>query len=257
MAFHGHTLIWNTWIPAWVTSGGYSRDSLFGVMRSHIMTVVGRYKGKVASWDVLNEMLDYWPGTTLQTSFWLTQLGPEYMDSAFVWAHRADPAAKLYVNENLTEFGSPKTDALFAMVQGMRSRGVPIDGVGFQMHAPLGHPSYPAYNTYKTDPISSIVGETFARFANAGFDIRITEFDAELADTAGLAALEKQGQVYRDVLDACLRVSRCHEMTTWGMTDKYSWIPVTRPGYGRALPFDAAYQAKPAFDSLLARLGLP
>ena len=257
MTFHGHTLIWGSWIPTWVTSGGYSRDSLFGIMRSHIMTVVGHFRGKAASWDVLNEMLDNWPGTTVKSSFWLDQLGPAYMDSAFVWAHQADPSAKLYIDDYFTEFSSPKADALFALVQGMRSRGVPIDGVGFQIHASTAHPSYPDYGVYASNPISSDVRSTFARFANAGYDIRITEFDAEVADSAGQAALTKQGQVYRDVLDACLSVSRCKELTTWGMTDKYSWIPGSRPGYGRGLPFDSNYQAKPAFDSLMARMARP
>ena len=75
MKFHGHTLIWGSWIPTWVTSGGYSRDSLFGVMKSHITTVVTRYKGQAQSWDVLNEMLDNWPGTTVKPSFWLDAAG--------------------------------------------------------------------------------------------------------------------------------------------------------------------------------------
>jgi endo-1,4-beta-xylanase len=257
MKFHGHTLIWGDWIPTWVTSGGYSRDSLFGVMKSHITTVVTRYKGQALSWDVLNEMLDNWPGTTVKPSFWLTQLGPEYMDSAFVWARRADPGAKLYIDDYFTEFSGQKQETFFALVQGMRSRGVPVDGVGFQMHLSTAHPGWPGYDVYKTNPIGAQVYNTFVRFANAGYDIRITELDAEVADTDGPLALEKQGQVYRDVLDACLRVSRCKELTTWGLTDKYSWIPAGRPGFGRGLPFDASYRPKPAFDSLLARLGRP
>jgi endo-1,4-beta-xylanase len=257
MKFHGHTLIWGSWIPTWVTSGNYTRDQLYALMKDHITTVVTRYRGKALSWDVLNEMLDNWPGTTVKPSFWLDHMGPEYMDSALVWARRADPGAKLYIDDYFTEFPGQKSDFFFNFVQGFRARGVPLDGVGFQMHISAGHPTWPGYSTYNQNPIGAEFQATLQRFANAGYDIRITELDVEVPDTAGTAFLQKQGQIYRDVLDGCLKVSRCKEMTTWGFTDKYSWIPSVRPGLGRGLPFDANYGKKPAFDSLMARLSRP
>jgi endo-1,4-beta-xylanase len=95
------------------------------------------------------------------------------------------------------------------------------------------------------------------RFADAGFDIRITEMDVAIPDTGGTATLAAQGAVYRDILNACLNVSRCIELTTWGFSDRFNWVPTSFPGYGRALPFDSNYQPKAAVDSLLARLRRP
>jgi endo-1,4-beta-xylanase len=246
MAMHGHSLVWYSWNPTWVTNGGYTSDQLRAILKDHITTVVGRYKGKIVSWDVVNEPIEE-SGNGLHSSFWMDHLGPEYIDSAFVWAHRADPAAKLYLNEWATETIGPKSNAILALAQALKGRGVPIDGVGFQMH--LSH--------FWPHPTSEQMQTNLIRFSNAGFDIRITELDSDIADTAGTAALIEQAVVYRNVLDACLRTPRCLEVTTWGFTDKYHWVPQQFPGYGRALPFDANYQPKPAFDSLIVRLGRP
>lgn len=249
---HGHTLIWGQWIPGWVTGSSYTQAQLWAVMKSHITTVVTRYAGKIKSWDVVNEAIDdaacFQNACGLQSTFWLTQLGPAYIDSAFVWAHRADPAAKLYINEYRTETANNKSDFLLALVNGLKARGVPINGVGFQMHL---------IGQYFPWPSTAQVQANFQRFADAGFDIRITEMDVMIPDTGGAATLAAQGTVYRDMLSACLNVARCSELTTWGFSDKYSWVPSSFPGYGRALPFDANYQPKAAFDSLLARLGQP
>ena len=247
MVIHGHSLSWYSWIPTWVTNGGYTNDQLRQIMKDHITTVVGRYKGKIASWDVVNEPIEE-SGNGLHPSFWIDHLGPEYIDSAFLWADRADPAAKLYLNEYNTERVALKADALLALATGLKSRGIPIDGVGFQMHTLHFWPH----------PTSAEIQTLFARFANAGFDIRITEMDVDIADTAGTAGLIAQAKAYSAILDACLKQPRCKELTTWGFIDKYdNWIHVAFPGWGRALPFDANYQPKPAFDSLLARLARP
>jgi len=252
MAFHGHHLAWFQWIPTWVTAGGYTDAQLRAILKDHITTVVGRYAGKAVSWDVVNEVIDdagCWQNNCgLQPSFWMIHLGPEYIDSAFVWAHRADPAAKLYINDYRTETINNKSDTLLGLARALKARGLPIDGVGFQMHL-LGQ-STPW-------PTSAQVQANFQRFADAGFDIRITEMDVAIPDAGGVAVLAAQATVYSDILNACLRVSRCTELTTWGFSDRYNWIPISFPGYGRALPFDVNYQPKPAFSSLLTRLGQP
>lgn len=247
MTIHGHSLVWYSWIPTWVTAGGYSDAQIRDILRDHIMTVVGRYRGKIASWDVANEVIDNQQCCSLQRSFWLDRLGPEYIDSAFVWAHRADPAAKLYLDDYATELINPKSNALLALAVALKSRGVPIDGVGFQSH--ILH-VFPA-------PTSAQIQANFARFANAGFGIRITEMDVDVSDAGSTTTLASQGATYAAVLDACLRVPRCTELTTWGFTDRFNWVPQQFPGFGRAMPFDANYRPKPAFDSLRVRLGNP
>jgi endo-1,4-beta-xylanase len=242
MVIHGHTLVWHESLSDWVTNGSYGKAQLLAILKDHITTVVGRYAGKVASWDVLNEGV-IWNGA-MRPDVWLNTIGPEYVDSAFVWAHRADPSAELFYNDFGIEGPGEKTDSVLALVTRLRARGVPVDGVGFQFHA---FPDGPI-------PSASTVRATFARFANAGFDVRVSEMDVMISDNAGPSALVQQAVVYRDVLDACLRQARCTGFMTWGFTDLYSWIPRSWPGYGRGLPFDTAYAPKPAFDSLAARL---
>lgn len=244
MTVHGHTLVWYQSLPAWITGGTFTKAQLLQVLEDHITTVVGRYRGRIASWDVVNEVADG-QAAPLRSSIWLQVIGPEYIDSAFVWAHRADPAAKLYLNDTHAEGVNPRSDAILSLVRGLRARGIPIDGVGFESHLTLTPPP----------PAATDLQTNFARFANAGFDVRVSELDVRIADTAGVAALTAAAGIYRDALDACLRLgSRCTGVTTWGFTDRYGWIPSAYPGFGRALPFDENYQPKPAYDALITRL---
>jgi endo-1,4-beta-xylanase len=247
MAIHGHTLVWDESLPAWITGGTFTKAQLLKVLAGHIATVVGRYRGKIASWDVVNEVVD---GTTapLRNTIWLQVIGPEYIDSAFVWTHRADPGTKLYLNETHAEGVNPKSNAVLSLVQGLRARGIPIDGVGFQAHFTLSPPP----------PTASDLQTNFARFATAGFDVRVSEMDVRIADTTGASALTTAATIYESTLDACLRLgSRCAGFTTWGFTDRYSWIPSAYPGFGRAMLFDENYQPKPAVGALIARLQQP
>jgi endo-1,4-beta-xylanase len=242
MVVDGHNLVWDEALPGWITSGSFTRASLLAVLHDHIATVVGRYRGKIANWDVVNEVV-IWNGT-LRPGIWLNTIGPEYIDSAFIWARRADPTAKLYLNEYQIEGENQKSDSVLALVERLRARGVPIDGVAFQAH------SFPASPL----PSEDSVRVNFARFAKAGFLIRISEMDVMIPDTAGPGALVAQAVVFRDMLDACLLQPQCAGFTTWGLTDRYSSIPSAWPGFGRGLPLDSAYLPKPAFDSLVARL---
>ena len=241
MAIHGHCLVWHLLLPTWITGGNFTKPQLLAVLKDHITTVVGRYKGKIESWDVVNEAVG--EDGSLRSSIWLTTIGPAYIDSAFVWAHGADPAAKLYLNDNSAEWLNGKSDSVLKVVKALKARGVPIDGVGFQTHFSM------------TPPAASSIRSNFDRFAKAGFDIRVSEMDVRIAN--GLPGLQAQAVIYRDVLDACLLLPRCKGFTTWGFTDRASWIPYFYIGFGRGLPLDSAYRPKPAFDSLAARLQRP
>src|SRR5262249_44171652 len=202
--------------------------------------------GKKGGWEVANEVVGG-PRRLLHT-LGVQVIGPGYIDSAFVWAHQADPAAKLYLNENHAEGSGPKADAVLALAQGLRARGVPIDGIGFQAHFTLTPPP----------PAAADLQANLARFAAAGFSVRVSEMDVRVADAAPAGVLDQEATIYHDMLDACLRLgSRCTGFTSWGFTDKYSWIPKFYPGYGRALPFDASYQSKPADAALVTRLQQP
>ena len=133
---HGHTLTWHQQNPAWLTSGSFSRSELIDILTNHIATTVGRYRGVVSMWDVVNEAIG--DDAVVRPSIWTTGIGADAFDLAFFAARAADPNAKLYINDYNIEGPSQKSDALYSLVSGMVARGVPIDGVGFQTHRTLG-----------------------------------------------------------------------------------------------------------------------
>lgn len=243
----GHNLVWYMQNPAWLTDGDLTRDQAIAVLRDHIHTVVGRYRGKIAQWDVVNEAFNDLDGT-LRNTIWLQRIGVEYLELAFRFAHEADPRAKLYYNDFLSESSPPKFEAILALVTELKARGVPIDGVGFQAHA--------FYGVGCTGCVTTLA-EQMARVAAAGFDVAITELDAGLPQPTTPALLEQQAQFYGDVVAACRAVRRCRTIVTWGFTDKYSWIPSFMPGRDDALPFDRMYEPKPAYFAIRRALTAP
>ena len=242
MRVHGHTLLWHMQAPAWIQAPTQTRETMLAAMKEHIETVVGRYKGRIASWDVVNEVIST-NQTGLRPTFWISIAGPDIIDSAFVWARRTDPAAKLYINDFAVEGINPKSDSLVAFASRLKARGVPIDGIGLQAHFMLNAPSF-AQQKANMD-----------RIAAAGFDIRVTELDVRLPD--GTDNLAAQAAIYANTMEACRAQPRCKAVTIWGISDKYSWIPAFFPGFGRALPFDANFQPKPAYTSLRDVLARP
>jgi endo-1,4-beta-xylanase len=171
--------------------------------------------------------------------------GTRYVEEALRWAHSADPAAKLFYNDYDAETINTKSDAIYAMAKDFRSRGVPLDGIGFQAHINL---------TFDDPKILGSFATNLKRFSNLGLEIHITELDVAL-DSNDAKSLQTQAAVYRKVAETCLRNPSCRVLQTWGFTDKYSWIPKYSKGrQGWALPYDATYQKKPAYDSMLRAL---
>jgi endo-1,4-beta-xylanase len=211
------------------------------VLRGHIRTVVGHYRGKVTEWDVVNEAID--DKGAMRDSVWMRVIGPDYIDLAFQWAHEADPDAKLYYNDYELEYPGAKADAVAALVRGLVDRDTPIDGVGFQAH-----------QLTVRKPTPTTFEAALRSYADLGLDVAITELDVGIYLPAKPANLEEQAVIYRDALATCLAVSRCRTLVTWGYTDKYSWIPGELAGFGDALPFDAAYRPKPAAKALRTEL---
>ena len=230
----GHTLVWHV-LPDWVADGDHRPAEMREILRRHVLTTVAHWRGRIDSWDVVNEVL----GTdrALRDSVWLRTIGPDYVADAFRWAREADPGARLLLNDFAVEGINPKSDRLYQFVKDLRARGVPIDGIGFQTHvAGLRLP-----DTFEAN---------LRRFADLGVQIAITEFDVRLPLPATAAALDAQGRVYARALRACLQLTACRSFTTWGLTDQYSWVDHDFPGQGAALPFDRSYQRKPAYWSL-------
>lgn len=239
MAVDGHILIWESWLPSWIATGAFTKTALLDIEKDYITTVLTKYP-TVRQWAVVNEAIK-WDGTCCESGKWYDTIGPEYIDSAFVWAHRASPNAFLYINDYSVEGTNAKSDGLLAFASALKSKGVPINGVGFQDHA------FPAYY-----PVPASMQANLARFIAAGFTVKITEFDFLQSNTAPNWITQAVG--FRDALNVCLNLyPGCDEFTSWGGVDK--WQAVQFAGYGRATAIDSAYAKKPALDSLVARMG--
>ncbi len=275
MKVRGHTLVWHRQNPRWLTEGKHTSAELADILERHIKTVVGHYRGKIFAWDVVNEAFDELHPGELRSTLWRDQpgittasscepratsnqapseRGPRssnqsysYIERCFRWAHEADPQALLFYNEAEAEVVNPKSDAIYAMVRDFRQRGVPIDGVGFQMHVANMHAD-----------VASI-SANIQRFTALGVQVHITEMDVALpVDASGNARpedLQLQADIYRQIAGACvshrLSYSGCTAIQTWGFTDKYSWIGShSKKTEGAALLFDSDYRAKPAYDAV-------
>lgn len=241
MKTRGHTLVWHEQLPSWLIEGRWTRDELIAILREHITTVVGRYRGRVAAWDVLSEAID--DDGSHRDTFWLRGLGPDYMELAFQWAHEADPAALLFYNDYGGEGAGPKADAIYALARGLVQKGVPIHGVGLEMH--VGQDWHPA---------PAEVAANMQRLADLGLQAHITEIDVKIRNPATERDLVAQARIYRKMLEVCLSADNCKSFTFWGFTDRYSWIPEFFPGWDSALIFDRSYRPKPAYREILNSL---
>jgi endo-1,4-beta-xylanase len=243
MQVRGHTLVWHESLPAWLTKGAYTRDDAAGILHEHIDTVMKHFKGKLLLWDMVNESIAYSPPYGPQPSFWRDTIGPDYVDMAFRWAREADPDVKLFYNDTGGEGLGAKSDAVYNLVKGMLDRGVPLDGIGLQMHVSLtGAPS----------PAS--VSANLQRLALLGLEIHITEMDVRVPSPATAANLAEQAAIYQGLVSACLMNAKCQALLTWGVSDANSWIPGAYPGFGSALLFNEQFQPKPAYQAVSAAL---
>jgi len=221
----GHTLVWHSQLPGWVSSIG-DANTLRSVMNNHITTLMNHYKGKIYAWDVVNEA--FADGSTAhRSSVFQNLLGNGFIEQAFRTARAADPAAKLCYNDyNIENWSDAKTQGVYAMVRDFTSRGVPIDCVGFQSHFGTGGPP----SSFQT---------TLANFAALGVDVQLTELDIASASPTA----------YANTVKACMNVSRCAGITVWGIRDSDSWRSGSNP-----LLFDGNGNKKPAYDAVLSAL---
>jgi endo-1,4-beta-xylanase len=231
-----HTLVWHSQLPDWLTSRQWTASELRAVLKNHITTEVRHYRGKVYSWDVVNEAFN--EDGTYRETLWYKTLGPGYIADALRWAHEADPHARLYLNDYNIEAVGPKSNAYYALAKDLKAQGVPLDGIGFQTHLALQY-GYP-----------SSLEDNLRRFSALGLDTALTEVDIRMQLPATEEKLAEQASWYGSLTKACLAVRRCVGLTIWDYTDKYSWIPAFFPGEGAALPWDEQLKPKPAYQAL-------
>jgi endo-1,4-beta-xylanase len=251
MKVRGHNLVWHSQVPNWVTNPSvpWTTAALNQVLSDHIANVVGHYKGQIYAWDVVNEPFN--DDGTIRSTIWYDSPGIGFagegtrtIEQALVWAHAADPAAKLFVNEYGAETMNAKSGAVYAMAQDFVTRGVPLAGIGLELHI---DPSFDSTGTLAS------LSQNIQRLGALGLEVHFTEVDVRLPDSSA-ASLTMQAKTYQDLLTVCLAQPSCKAFQTWGFTDKYSWIPSFFTGFGWALPFDQNYAKKPAYTSLLQKM---
>lgn len=245
MQIKGHALVWHNQLPGWVNNLT-DEASVRAAMLTHIEEVMAHYRGKVYAWDVVNEAWND-DGSAMRDSIFFRTLGPGYVDEAFIAARAADPDAKLYYNDFDAENLSVKSDAVYEMVKGMLERGVPIDGVGLQMHVriPDNEPS-----------IDELI-QNMQRIADLGLEVVVSEIDVRLCNGE---TQEQQAARYHDIVRVCLAQPGCTEVTVWGVGDADSWLnAASAPGCPDGetpypLLWDDAYQKKPTYHAFMDAL---
>ncbi|SEU34001.1 endo-1,4-beta-xylanase [Stigmatella erecta] len=237
----GHTLIWGNSLPAWLTGRTWTRAELIQVLETHIATVVGRYRGRIPEWDVVNEA--FLDDGSWRPNLWLTTIGTEYIALAFQAAHRADPSAKLFYNDYNIERINAKSTAVYSLARSLQEQGVPLHGIGMQAHVT---PNY--------YPSQAQLEAVLSRLEQAGLEGQLTELDvslAKLTDTPDAEKFELQAQIYQGLVAACQARPGCTRITTWGITDKYTYLGST----GVPLLFDTQYAPKRAMEVTQRILG--
>jgi endo-1,4-beta-xylanase len=238
----GHTLVWHNQNPAWLTEDAFTPRQLRAILREHITETVRHFRGRIWHWDVVNEIFN--DDGTWRDTIWLRNLGPGYVADAFRWAHRADPAARLYVNDYNNEGVNAKSDAYYRLIRQLRAEGVPVQGYGIQGHLAVQY-GFPG------DTLQNL-----RRFERLGLDTAFTEVDVRMPLPVDAIKVQAQAQGFTTLLQACLLSKRCVSYTLWGFTDRYSWVPGVFRGEGYATPLEEDYTRKPAYYAIRDTLTL-
>ncbi len=203
-------------LPDWLKNGNFSRDELINILHDHISTVVGRYKGRIHMWELVNEYnwMSYYQHWNLD--FWKNHIGPDYVEMAFAWAKQADPGAFLLLDEpELEDRSHPIRSAMitntYNLTASLLDKAVPIDGIAIQGHLLLN----------SSAPTAVGFAETLERFEELGLDVYITEFDVNLANIPGSQEERKeyQAELYRIMLQTCLQSEACKGFVTFEFSD--------------------------------------
>jgi len=238
LGFRGHCLVWHGFQPRWFMN--LKGDDLRNVIVDHITTTLTHYRGKIDTWDIVNEAIDdssTGNGWTMRNTFLYKEV-PDFVDVAFKTAREVDPEVKLFYNDYNNEgtpFNVNKTLSVYNFVKDMVERGVPIDGVGIQFH--VGTKDYPTYEA---------VMEVMAKYAELGLEVQITEMDVVCNNGNTPEEFEKQAEVFGIALRACLDSPNCTAFLIWGLADHFSWRIGAYPTI-----FDDNLLPKPAYYTLL------
>lgn len=224
MAVKGHGFLSGCCNPSWLTQIT-APDQLRAALTTHFKTIMTRYAGTMDRWDIATEVFSTFGGTGLEQNYFYKVLGPDYLAEAFRIAHAAAPNAKLFLNESLAEYYPAKRKELYDLVADLVAKGVPISGVGLEMHET------------QIGPEAGVITDIVKSYKALGLEVVITELDVHVLDS------EAQAQIYGSVI-AEARAAGIRDISFWGFTDKhlYTWVPGAKP-----LMLDESYNVKPAF----------
>ncbi len=264
MFIHGHTLVWHSQLAPWFKAINDSTEMAIA-LENHIKTIVSRYKGKIDSWDVVNEALN--EDGTLRNSVFLNTYGEDYLAQAFKWSFEADPNADLYYNDyNMTN--PDKRNGAIKMIKAIQDKGIKVDGIGMQGHWSLDSPSI------------EVIEESILAYAALGVKVAITELDINVLpnpwDLVGAEVSQnfensekmnpypkslpdsiqtKFTKRYQDIFKLFLKhQDKISRVTFWGLSDNHTWLN-DWPIKGRTnypMIFDRQLNAKKAYDSILS-----
>lgn len=249
MKVRGHTLLWHHpgAFPAWIKERQkeWTPEEARALLSDHVKAVIRHFressKGTVAFFDVANEIVDD-AGEYRKDTLW-ARIAPDpvtLLDPVFRWARAADPSLKLFYNDYGIEMPGKKADAVYRLLQGLKKKKTPIDGLGVQMH----------FGT-RFKPDWEAVTRQLRRYAALGLTIHVTEFDYAIPDGDDSAAtLKAQADAYGDAIRTCRAIRACKAFVTWGFTDRVSYFAQEPSGEGRAFYLDAKGAPKPAFRAI-------
>jgi endo-1,4-beta-xylanase len=238
-----HHLVWGEkhWLPKWLTKGNYSKTQLLSIIHDHITNVAGHYKGQVQVWSVVNEAFSRKFHAYGLHDWWADHIGDtSYIDDSFIWAHQTDPNAKLILNDYNNESQNNISNAEYKYVKGALARGIPIQGIGMQMHI---HADYP--------PAKDDVIKNMQRFAALGLPVYVTEFDVNLnaIHQSNDYRNKLQAQIASNMVRACIESKVCRSFGELGVADQRNWFDFFGRSKTHAHLFDSNYQPKSAFYS--------
>ncbi|MGA2446481.1 MAG: endo-1,4-beta-xylanase [Opitutaceae bacterium] len=263
LPFRANVLMFCSGVPNWLKTGQFSPDEVQQMLKEYILTIVNRYKGRVLSWDVDNAAI-YSPLDAAvfgfspnkekpmeigwRESFWREKLGVDYMPKIFQWAHEADPEAVLFYSDGAIESVNAKSNWVYEMLARFVKQGVPVHGIAFESHYPLGE--------IRSNLCS--IEENVRRFASLGLKVHFSEVDVRMRLPADYNRLLLQADEYRDLVELYLRMPEVSAFLIWDHEDERSWIRRVFPGWGAPGLF-ANHDPKPAYfaiqDAFLRKAG--
>jgi endo-1,4-beta-xylanase len=253
MRLFGHVLVWHSSTPRWLTEAKHDSTSLSAFLKQYISVYVSRYKNIVDGWDVVNEAITDSAGT-LRESYWYKMLGESYIDQAFIAAHEADPNAVLFINDYNIERDTVKLNATIDLINRLKSRGVPISGIGLQMHIRMDIPD-------------EIIAHSLRKAADTGLKVHLSELDIifnrhndkqgggeQIYDELTSEMAQEQAVKYQHVAEMYRNIvpeNQQYGITVWGVSDRTTWIrPFFNLNDWPAL-YDDNLKRKPAYYGFL------